>query len=91
MAVAVPAPKLNSSNIRHCVQSKRAKKPDQGTVAWLWPCMHNSSIEFQMSMAETSIINCRQPYARYNGTRLCEVRIFEIRPPGCDDDLKIDD
>ena len=33
--------------------------------------------------------NC--PMLAANGTRLCEVRIFEICPPGCDDDLKTDD
>jgi hypothetical protein len=73
LAVAVPAPKLNSSTVRHCFQPKSAKKPDQGTVAWLWPCLHKSKIEFQMSMAEYSMINCCRPYARYNeqGLLLC--------------------
>ena len=34
--------------------------------------------------------NLKCNYVVANGTRLCEVRIFEIRLPGCDDDLKTD-
>jgi len=82
LAVAVPAPKLNSSTVRHCVQPKRAKKPDQGTIAWLLPCLHKSYIEFQMSMAEISIINCCLLLCPIQRRELGEGWVIEFRPPG---------